>query len=633
MHNKNERPAVQTVPYGLWTSPITAAMTTRVEKSNRNCDIFLEGETLYWTEVRPNEKSRVVIVKREPSGATSTIIPQGYDVRSKVHEYGGLAFTVIDQVVYFVNAKDQRLYAMHPSQEPTPLTATGIRYADLLPSPEGIIAVAEERHQDKVSNFLVLIDIKTGSHTILDEGHDFYASPALGKDGRSLAWLTWDHPSMPWDGTELWTAELSQGQLIHKMKKAGGASESIFQPQWSPQGNLFFVSDCTGWWNLYKHDGKNSVNVCPMSAEFGLPLWRLGISTWRFTGKGEEIVCAFQQNGEGKLAFLNPQESQLRPISLPFTDFSQVVAGKNKIFCLMGTPTEARRLILLDTTSLKWQEIDRSEKLEINEGYLAAPETIVYPSAQNRTAYGYFYPPKNKDYTPPADTLPPLIIVIHGGPTATADPIFNLRIQYWTSRGFAVFDVNYAGSTGYGRKYRDSLKGLWGVADVEDCIAGARYLAEMKKVDPKKIFIRGGSAGGFTSLAALAHSDIFAAGASYYGVADLELLQKDTHKFEAHYLDSLIGPYPEKKALYKERSPLFNAESISSPVIFFQGGEDPVVPKNQTEAMFEALQKRKIISAFILYEKEEHGFRQPENVQDSLEKELQFYLATTLPHN
>ncbi len=618
--------SIQQAPYGLWNSPITAAMTTRNEKSGRNCNIVISKESIYWTESRPHEAGRTVILQCKPDGQVSVITPTGFDVRSKVHEYGGLAFTVIGDTVYFVNAKDQRLYVQPPNQTPKALTPIGLRYADLHPSPKGIFAVAEEHVNKKVNNFLVLIDTETGSHAILDQEHDFYAAPTLSPNGKSLAWLTWDHPNMPWDGTELWTAQMDSSGLINKVKKAGGNSESIFQPRWSPQGNLFFISDCTGWWNFYMLKNGEMLPLYPKKAEFGLPLWSLGTSTWGFTGRGEEIVCAYQEKGIGKLALLDPATKQLHPLPFPFSDYAQIATGKNRIVCLMGTPTRPRQLMEISLPSLNLKEIAPSDPLPLDPGYLTNPEPIEYPSAHQRVSYGYFYPPKNKDYVGLCGTLPPLIIMSHGGPTAAADPIFNLRIQYWTSRGFAVLDVNYAGSTGYGRQYRDSLKGLWGIADVEDCIAGTYFLINQKKVDSKRIFIRGGSAGGYTTLAALAHSSIFAGGASYYGVADLELLLNDTHKFEAHYLDSLIGPFPEKKNLYKERSPLFHAEHISSPVIFFQGGKDLIVPPQQTKMMFEALKKKGIPTQLIIYEEEEHGFRQAANIQDSLEKELQFYL-------
>lgn len=611
--------------YGTWTSPITATMTTRTDKSNRNCDIIVEGDFVYWTEPRPLEKGRTVIVRSAKGGSPQTMTPMGYDVRSKVHEYGGRAFTVQNSTIYFVHAKNQRLYVQESDQNPRPITSQGLRFAELLPYSQGILAVAEEHRNEKVFNFLVLIDPQTGAVTTLDDGHDFYAGLAVSPDGQHLAWLTWDHPHMPWDSTFLWVADLRNNQLVGKQMVAGGIDEALFQPQWSPQGVLYFISDRTGWWNIYRQQGSTVENVCPLEAEFGMPLWRLGTSTYAFTGRQDEMACTYQEQGVGKLALLNPSTKKLNPLSLGFTSYSQVVSSKGNLYLLMGTPDVCRRLFKLDLNSLKYTFLDEIEEFKIDSGYISLPESIAYPSAQGRTAYGYYYAPKNKDFQSPSRSLPPLIIMSHGGPTAAADPIFNIKVQYWTSRGFAVLDVNYGGSTGFGRAYRNLLKGQWGIVDVEDCSEGALYLTKQGKADPSKLIIRGASAGGYTTLAALAFTKTFAAGASYFGVADLELLVQDTHKFEALYLDQLIGPYPASKKLYEERAPLLHADRISCPVIFFQGALDKVVPLNQAEKMYDALKKKGLKTKLIVYDNEEHGFRQAENIQDSMEQELRFY--------
>lgn len=613
-------------PYGTWTSPITAMMTTRTDKSNRNCDIIVDGDFVYWSEPRPSEKGRTVIVRRANDGSLETVTPPGYDVRSKVHEYGGRAYTVYRQTIYFINAKDQRIYVQENGRSPLPITPQGPRFAELLPCEQGILAIAEDHQDTKVLNFLALIHPQTGLVTTLDEGHDFYAGLALSPDGKRLAWLTWDHPHMPWDSTYLWTAELRDGALHEKQLVAGGIDEALFQPQWSPQGTLYFISDRSGWWNIYRQQGATLENVCPLEAEFGMPLWRLGTSTYAFTGQQEEIACAYQEQGIGKLALLNPHTKQLKPLSLGFSSYSQITPGKRCLYLLMGSSKVSRRLYKLNLSSQTITLLDEVEEFPIDSGYISLPEPIAFPSAQGRTAYGYYYAPKNKDFKSAAGTLPPLMIMSHGGPTAAADPIFNIKVQYWTSRGFAVLDVNYGGSTGFGRAYRNLLKGQWGIVDVEDCSEGALYLAKQGKADPRKLLIRGGSAGGYTTLAALAFTKTFAAGASYYGVADLELLAQDTHKFEALYLDQLIGPYPDSKKLYEERAPLLHADQITCPVIFFQGALDKVVPLNQAKKMYAALMQKGLKTKLVIYENEEHGFRQAENIQDSMEQELRFYL-------
>lgn len=626
MHNQETSPSTIEAPYGTWDSPITALMTTRGEKTNRNCDIIVNDEGIFWTEPRPNEKGRSVVVHLTQDHLIKTLTPPGFDVRSKVNEYGGLAFAVVGKKIYFVNAKDQRIYVQEIDSEPKPLTEEGTLFADLLPTSQGLIAIGETHGDKQTDNFLAFIDTQTGTYIRLDQGQDFYASPALSGDGKKLAWLTWNHPNMPWDGCFLWTADFDRGSVKNKMKAAGGLNESIYQPQWSPQGTLYYVSDRSGWWNLHRLKDQQAENVAPLQAEFGLPLWRLGTSTWRFTGREEEILCAYREKGVGKIALLDPDHKQLKPFGFDYTDYGQITMGPGFALFLAGSARASRRIIKLDLNSFTISPIDAPDPLDVDPENFSIPNPIEFPSENGRSVYGYFYPPKNKKYRGVAGSLPPLMIISHGGPTSAADLIFNLRIQYWTSRGFALLDVNYGGSTGYGREYREQLKGQWGVMDVEDCISGGTYLAKIGKVNAGQIVIRGGSAGGFTTLTALTRTKIFAAGASYCGVSDLELLVQDTHKFESNYLDTLIGPYPARKDLYVERSPIHNADKISSPVIFFQGEKDKVVPPNQAYVLYEALQKRGVESKLVLYKNEEHGLRQSENIQDSLEQELQFYL-------
>ncbi len=618
--------------YGTWDSPFTPEMTTRYEKSTRNCDIILYKGACYWTEGLPLEKGRTVVMQRQTNGKLTNLTPVGFDVRSKVHEYGGVAFTLYDDHLYFTNSQDQQLYiqalptATCPSSMPKVLTKKGWRFADLQPYRTGIIAIGENHETHPVTNFLCLISYQTGEVKILDEGHDFYASPALSADQRNLTWLTWDHPHMPWDRTSLWTACLVEDYLEHKKEWNKGQQEAILQPQWSPKGSLFFLSDREGWWNLYRLQGEQFINVCPLEADFGQPLWRLGTSSWRFTGREEQILCTYRKAGTGQLALLDPNSRALSPLSLPFTDYGQLTVSEGTALCLMGNPFQSRCVMQLDLNSFACKQIDSMQKLVGYEETISYAERICFPSTAGREAYGYLYAPRNQNFQAEVSALPPLMVLSHGGPTAAADPVFNLRIQYWTSRGFALLDVDYGGSTGYGRAYRERLQGKWGLVDVEDCLAGATYLANQQQVDPQRMVIRGGSAGGFTTLTALTQSSLFAAGASYYGVGDLERLLHDTHKFEAHYLDSLIGPYPAQQELYHQRSPLFQLEKLCSPIIFFQGEQDKIVPPNQAKTLYQALKKRGIKTELILYPLEEHGFRHPATICDSLEKELKFYL-------
>jgi dipeptidyl aminopeptidase/acylaminoacyl peptidase len=615
-------------PYGQWNSPITPAMISKLDKSLRSTHIAIEGQTIYWTETRPEEKGRTVLLSRNRAGTIREVTPSNFDVKTKVHEYGGAPYALCGEILYFVNRTDQILYAQHANNEPKPLTRGEIRLTDIQWSSQGLIAIAEKGGSEKVANFLILLDPETGQWKILDQGHDFYSSPALSPDGSHLAWLTWDHPNMPWDSTQLWIGEIKEGRLENKVCAAGGSEVSIFQPQWSPQGNLYFVSDRDGWWNIHRAmaDNSTSENVLPREAEFGLPQWVFGMSTWGFTGRGEEILCAYSEQGFWKLGLFDPHKKNFRKVEAPFTDYSQIRLGQGFAALLAGSPATPRRILRLDLDTLKMEPIDEAPKLQIDPEDLSVPQNISFETADGSTAFGYFYPPANKVCQGPAGERPPLLVFSHGGPTGCADSAFNLKIQYWTSRGFAAFDVNYRGSTGFGRLFREKLKGNWGVADVEDCTKGALYLANKGLVNAEKMMIRGSSAGGYTTLAALTFTNTFAAGASYYGVGDLLLLARDTHKFESCYLDTLIGPLPACKQLYQDRSPLYHADKITCPIIFFHGENDKVVPKAQTEAMYNALKQNGIPTKLILYPNEDHGFRQAKHIEDALEQELNFYL-------
>jgi dipeptidyl aminopeptidase/acylaminoacyl peptidase len=482
-------------------------------------------------------------------------------------------------------------------------------------------------------NTLVSISLANAEDIqVLASGSDFYASPRLSPDRSQLAWLTWNHPNMPWDGTQLWITEIKDdGSLGKAACVAGGVDESIFQPEWSPDGVLYFVSDRTGWWNLYRwhprldQEGSGEVEpLCETAAEFGLPQWVFGMSTYGFES-ANRIICTYTQQGNWQLASLDLQTKQLEVIETPYTDISSVKVASGQAVFIAGSATELTAIVQMDLATGQIEVLRQSSELEVDVGYLSTPQAIAFPTENNLTAYAFFYPPQNQDYTAPTGEKPPLVVKSHGGPTAATSSAFNLRIQYWTSRGFAVLDVNYGGSTGYGRDYRQRLNDQWGIVDVDDCVNGAKYLVQQGLVDGERLAIAGGSAGGYTTLCALTFRDVFKAGASYYGVSDLEALATDTHKFEARYLDGLIGPYPERKDLYEARSPIHFTAQLSCPVIFFQGLEDKIVPPNQAQMMVEALKAKGLPVAYVAYEGEQHGFRRAENIKRTLDGEFYFY--------
>ncbi len=599
-----------TAPYGTWTSPITSEWLTLSQKKFGT--IVLDKDTIYWDEMRPNENGRSVVVQLSTDGEKRDMTPDNFSVRTRVHEYGGAPFTVHEGKVYFVNDKDQRIYL-----DTEALTEPGVRFADLHVYGNYLIAVGEKEHD----NFLVCLDLTTKKWHKIAGGNDFYASPAFNKDGSQVAFITWNHPQMPWDGTELWLADFKGGHLSNLQKIAGSVSESIFQPSFSPSNILHFVSDLTGWWNLYRWHGKIEP-VCHREAEFGLPQWVFGMSTYAFAG--DKIIAASVKDGCWSLG-LSPD---FKPLDLQSTYFSQIRANSKFAVFIAGSSLEDKAIYKYDLIKKKTTLLAHNVHPHLDSGYISKGQFVTYPSGNGRKAHAFYYPPMNKDFKAPDGTLPPLVVMTHGGPTSAASPTYDLKIQYWTSRGIAVLDVDYGGSTGYGRPYRDALKGTWGIVDVEDCEAGAKYLVDQKKADPKKLAIRGGSAGGYTTLAALTFGKTFTVGASYYGVSDLTALAEETHKFEARYLDSLVGPYPAQKKLYEDRSPLYKVEKLKCPVIFFQGSEDLIVPLNQAEKMYEALKKRGIMTELVVYEGEQHGFRKAQNIRDSLEKELAFYLKS-----
>ena len=614
-------------PYGAWESPITSSLI--VSETIGLGGVAMDGERVYWLEGRPAEGGRNVLVSRTPDGQTQDITPKGFNVRTRVHEYGGGAFAIKNETVYFSNFADGRLYAQTPDSEPRAIVGDAkLRYADMrIDTPrDRLICVREDHTGDgEALNTIVSIDRATGKTDVLVSGNDFYASPSLSPDGSQLAWLTWNHPCMPWDGTELWVATIGEnGTVENPQKVAGSKTESIFQPQWSPDGVLYFVSDRTDWWNLYRWRDGAIEPLHPIAAEFATPQWVFGMSTYAFAGDGR-IVCTYTQQGLWHLATIDTTTKEFRPIETPYTQISGITAAGDRVLFLGGSADRATAIVQLDLATQTSEILRQSTQIDLDSGYLSTPKPIEFPTENGTTAFAFFYPPTNRDYSAPEGEKPPLLVKSHGGPTASTSTSLRLSIQYWTSRGFAFLDVNYGGSTGYGREYRQRLQGNWGIVDVDDCANAARYVAERGWVDGGRLAIAGGSAGGYTTLAALTFRDVFKAGASYYGVSDLEVLATDTHKFESRYLDGLIGPYPERQDLYQARSPIHFTDRLSCPTIFFQGLEDKVVPPNQAEMMVAALEKKGLPVAYVPFEGEQHGFRKGENIKRALDGEFYFY--------
>lgn len=622
---------IKEAPYGTWESPITADLIAAGTRTLGQ--IAIEDDRIYWVEGRPDEGGRNVLMQWNPADGMRALTPESYNVRTRVHEYGGGAFWVHQETVYFANFADQRLYRQRPDEEPQPLTPPNVdlRYADgIVDEQRGRIICVREDHTAagrQPLNALVALSLSGGDAggKLLVFGNDFYAAPRLSPDGQRLAWLTWNHPQMPWDGTELWVGDLdADGNVTRTTLVAGGEGESVFQPEWSPAGDLHFVSDRTGWWNLYRWRDGWIGPLYEREAEFGRPQWQFGMSTYGFAADGT-IVTLFFEQGTWEMGTLDAARGAFNPMEMPYTVLRNLKVGDDYVVLIAGSPAEFAGVLRIDLKSQQMQVLRRAGEPAIDSHYFSIPELIEFPTEDGETAFAYFYPPQNQDYRAPAGEKPPLLVVSHGGPTSTTSSLLNLEIQYWTSRGLAVLDVNYGGSTGYGRDYRERLKGRWGVVDVGDCINGARYLVRRQRVDGDRLAIRGASAGGYTTLSALTFRDFFHAGASYFGVSDLEALARDTHKFESRYLDSMVGPYPEARALYRERSPIHASDRLSCPIIFFQGLEDRVVPPAQAETMVDVLRDKGLPVAYLPFAGEQHGFRRGETIRRTLEAELYFY--------
>ena len=610
-------------PYGAWRSPVSAA--SLAEGAIGLGDLRVADGRLYWLETRPAEGGRQVVMTL--ADGVRQLTPEGFNARTRVHEYGGAPFVVAPDGLWFSHFRDQRLYRQAGEGAPEPMSPEGYRYADAVPAPGGGLIAVREDHTDpaKVRNAVVRLAGRPGdAGEVLFEASDFVAYPRVSPDGRRLAWIAWDFPAMPWDATRLYVADLGASGLVNTRQVAGGPEISVVEPRWAADGTLVWLSDESGFWNLYDDRGGAPRAILPRAAEFGGPLWSLGASHYALVGG--RIVAAARESGREILLLIDPVAGTAEPIVTPFTSLGSIHAlDETRIAAIGYSPTQTAALVMIDIATGACEVARRPSPAGLPADDISPAEPISFPSAGGRTAHALFYRPANAAFHAPIGERPPLIVQAHGGPTASASGALSLGIQYWTSRGFAVVDVDYGGSSGYGRTYRKLLDGQWGVVDVEDVIAAARYLAEAGRVDPARIAIHGGSAGGFTVLAALSQSDVFSAGGDFYGVADLEALARDTHKFESRYLDGLIGPWPEAKALYDARSPINHLDRFATPLLILQGAEDPIVPPNQAHMIRDALQARGVPVACIEFEGEGHGFRRAENIIRAKEAELYFY--------
>jgi len=615
---------------------------------------------VWWAEGRPHEGGRTQIVCRDNSGGCRDVLAEGASANTRIHEYGGGAWLVDGSVVFYVEDADQRIRRLDTDRvgaepdvlTPEPVLPRGQRYA-LGGIIDGWLICVQELHDPaggEPLNRLVAVSTEGSEPVVLFEGTDFVGTPAVDPSSALVAFVTWEHPDMPWDRTRLWAGRIDfddggTPRLVEVRIVAGEANESICQPRWAPDGRLWFISDRSNWWNLYAFDEAGLASGLPRAVdagahEVGEPAWVFGQSRYCFLGDGR-VVAARRAGGRDELVVIDPSRGAAEVLEVGSTEISSLAAtGTTALFVGASPLAEpAVHALLVGRRGGSSPQVLRLPRdLGFSSAYLSAGRHITFPTGPLEgepvaEAHGIFYPPVNPDAALGVGELPPLLVMIHGGPTSSARNELRLGVQFWTSRGIAVVDVDYRGSTGYGRAFRDALRGEWGVADVEDCVAAARHLAAEGLVDAKRLLIRGGSAGGFTALAALTFTDVFAAGASYYGVADLALLATETHKFEAHYLDSLVGPYPEAAALYAARSPLSRIAELDRPVIVFQGEEDHVVPPSQALAILEALAARGVTHASMMLAGEGHGFRKAENIRATLEAELSFYLQVLgIPH-
>jgi dipeptidyl aminopeptidase/acylaminoacyl peptidase len=619
-------------PYGSWDSPLRAEVLSggRVAMS----DLRSVDGRLYWVETVPSAGGISGLFSAAKTASAARVSPEGVNVRTRVHEYGGAPFLATQGRLYYSNYADQRIYALGADGKATALTPVGYRYADCVATPgdgtanAALICIREDHtNPEDVRNTLVRIPLPAGgAGEVLYAASDFVAFPRLSRDGRRLAFIAWNHPSMPWDGTELKVADLAPEGLGTLATVAGGTAESVLEPQWDSDGTLYFISDRSGYWNLYANRGTDSHAVWPREAEFASPLWTLGQANYVLMGDGH-AVARFCAGGSDQLAVIDLQRGTARILDLPYVEFSSLTRLDSRhIAALVGSSDAPPAIMRIDILHAKATVLRSAGPAPLPKDSISVARAIDFPVADGRSvAHAFYYAPRNAGFVAPTGTLPPLLTFVHGGPTSQATAAFAARIQFWTSRGFAVVDVNHRGSSGFGRDFRRQLNGNWGVVDVEDAIAAVRYLGKTGAVDPARTAISGGSAGGYTVLNALSSSDVFKAGADYYGISDITALATDTHKFESRYLDSLLGPYPAAKAVYESRSPLNHLDGFKVPLIVLQGADDPVVPPNQSERIVAALRKRGVPVAYLLFPGESHGFRKPQNTTRALQAELSFY--------
>ena len=619
-----------TAPYGAWASPVSAASLAgdRVSLDQPSID----SGHVYWLEGRGAEGGRVVLVR---DGVDLT--PAPFNVRSRAHEYGGGAYTVAGDVAAFVDFTDQRVRLLSVGgqgrhEEPraiTPESDGRLRYADLRLDPVArqLFCVREDhRGEGEAVSTIVRLDLdgdNVDGGAVLVEGPDFVSAPRLSPDGDRLAWVQWNHPDMPWDSTQLWTATVTDEGLVGAVQVAGGEGIAVTEPHWSPAGDLLHLSDRSGWANLavVRRDGSTAV-VTDAEHELGGPQWVFDRPSFGSTADGT-IVCSWFEDGRGRLGTV--VDGTLRPLDLAGVAFDQVRVEGRTVVALVDHADRSRAVLRLDLDSGATEVVRQESAVALPDGMLSVPQSVTWTNTTGATVHGVFHPPANADFRAPEDELPPLVVRLHGGPTSMTVPAFSLDTAYWTSRGLAVLDVNYGGSTGFGRAYRERLRGQWGIVDVDDCSSGARALADQGRVDGERLAIRGGSAGGFTTLAALTGTDVFAVGASYFGVGDLEALARDTHKFESRYLDGLVAPYPEGRDVYRERSPLHHLDGLSAPMILLQGLDDHVVPPNQATEMAEAVRTKGLPVAHLEFAGEGHGFRRADTIVRAREAEAYFY--------
>ena len=632
-----------TARYGAWPAPIGASdvAVAGIRLSGPTTVHTDSGDEVWWAEARPTEGGRTVIVRRDAAGAVSDVLPAGWNARTRVHEYGGTAWLPLPGGgLAFADWSDQRVYRLDPgSTTPTPLTpepaeAAGLRYADpvLAPGGDEIWWVREAHDQDTIRRHIVAVPVSGAAAADpaavreIAGGSDFLAFPRPAPDGRRLAWIAWDHPRMPWDGTELRVGELGPAGTVTSVATVlGGPDESVLQPEWADADTLYAVSDRSGWWNLYRlpAGGGEPEPLCPRAEEFGHPLWQLGMTTYAVLADGRLVV----RHGTDTLALgvLDPATGELTDLDLPYTLFGSVDVDGDTVLTTAASPVEPPEVVAVDLPTGAVTVLRRSMAEPPDPAYLPQPRSIVVAGPGERDVHAHVYPPSSPDAVAPDGELPPYVVFVHGGPTSHSPAILDLEKAYFTSRGIGVIDVNYGGSTGYGRAYRERLRREWGIVDVEDCVAAVQALVRDGLADGERLGIRGGSAGGWTTLAALTTTDAFAAGVSYYGVAELIAFTADTHDFESRYIDGLVGTLPEDRDVYVERAPLSHVDQLSCPVLLLQGLEDKVVPPSQAELFAAALEKKGIPHAYLPFAGEQHGFRKQETVVAALEAELSFY--------